>query len=90
MVSMRLAIGPVEYRDNPPEWLKVIWEANTIEPGFFGQPDIGKWWAGGVVEEYTDARVIFRTDPSVSIVATTEHGEDILRQVAQRLGIHMN
>lgn len=90
MVSLRLAKGPIEYRDNPPEWLKVIWEANTIEPGFFGRPEISKWWAGGTVEEYEHARVLHRTDPSVSIIAKTEHGEDILRQVAKRLDIHMN
>lgn len=90
MVSMRLAIGPVEYRDKPPEWLKVIWEANTIEPGFFSDCEIKEWWAGGTVEEYEHARVLFRTDPSVSIIAKTEHGEDILRQVAKRLDIHMN
>lgn len=76
--------------DGNPEWLHVIWESNAIDPEMFGAPENKDWWAGGTVEEYEHARVIFRTDPSVSIVPKTEHGEAVLRQAAEKLGIHIN
>lgn len=51
------------------EWMRVIYKSNELSPGMFGTPTfLGPWWAGGTVEEYEDARVIHRVDPSVSIV----------------------
>ena len=74
-----------------PEWLKVIHAANDADPGIFGEPESqGKWWAGGYVEEYADARVVHRSDPSVSIVSKTERGDKALRAAAEALGIHVN
>lgn len=75
---------------NNPEWLEVIWDANDIDPTFFGAPEIEEWWAGGTVEEYEHARVLHRTDPSVSILSKTEYGDKILRQVAEKRGIVCN
>lgn len=72
----------------PGPWLGVIWEANRIDPDMFGAPlRTGPWWAGGSVEEYADARVLHRTDGSVSIVSLTDRGAAILAQAAARLGI---
>lgn len=79
--------------DDPwyPEWLQVIHAANDIDPEFFGEPDeIKEWWAGGTAEEYEHARVLHRTDPSVSIVSKTEYGDKILRQAAETLNINVN
>lgn len=74
-----------------PEWLQIIHECNDIDPTMFGQPlELAAWWAGGSVEEYTDARVLHREDPSVSIIAKTEHGDDVLRAVAAKRGIHVS
>lgn len=53
-----------------PEWLRIVHAVNGIIPGTFGEPvSSGPWWAGGVCEDYPTARIIFRTDGSVSIVA---------------------
>lgn len=76
--------------DNP-EWLHVIWAANEISPGTFGEPELlGDWWAGGSVEEYADARVLHRGDGSVSIVSKTDKGDEVLRAAAAKLGININ
>ena len=70
------------------EWLRVIHAANTIDPTMFGEPiSTGPWWAGGYVEEYEHARVVIDDDRSARIVALTEHGETILRQVGKDMGI---
>lgn len=75
------------------EWLRLIHGANAHaeaagEPLLFGEPtEQGPWWAGGEVEEYDDARVIFRSDPTVSIVAKTERGARHLAIAARDLGI---
>lgn len=77
--------------DSYPEWLAVIHMANQIDPGIFGRPEeLKRWWAGGSVEEYPDARVIFVGDESVRIVAKTKRGDKTLREVAKQLGIHGN
>jgi hypothetical protein len=72
-----------------PEYLRVIHTCNAIAPGMFGSAiDSGPWWAGGEVERYADARVIFRPgDQGVSIVALTGHGDTVLRAAAELLGI---
>lgn len=77
-------------RAYPPEWMKVIHEANRLaDDKMFGRPTfLGEWWAGGSVEEYPDARVLHRGDGTVSIVSKTTHGSDVLRQVAKNLGIY--
>ena len=76
--------------DGRPDWLVFIHEANGIEPGFFGEPDsTGDWWAGGYVEEYPDARVLMRTDGSVSIASKTERGERVIAETAKLLNIHV-
>lgn len=73
-----------------PEWLQIIHDCNRLEPKFFGRPSyLGPWWAGGSVEEYEHARVLHREDPSVSIIAKTEHGDEVLRAVAAKRGIHV-
>jgi hypothetical protein len=78
-----------------PEWLRVVKEANGIQLGFFGSPLNGRerWWAGGSVEKYPDAWLIFgdlgSSDESVRIVAKTEHGERVLGEVAKRMGLNV-
>ncbi len=70
-------------------WLNLIWLANGIDETMFGKPTSqGPWWAGGQVEEYEHARVIHDGD-SVRVVPKTDHGEDILRQAATQLGVHV-
>lgn len=73
----------------PGEWLQIIHESNRIHPGMFGAAESrGPWWAGGSVEEYTDARIIHRDDsPTVSVVSKTELGDTVLRLAAANLGI---
>lgn len=92
MFSIRTAKGTVGSKeDDSPEWLQVIWKCNEIDPSSFLSPDsVSPWWAGGEAEEYTHFRVLHREDPSVSVIAKTEHGERILRQAASKLGIHGN
>ena len=73
-----------------PEWLKVIWECNRLTEGeMFGQPVIEPWWAGGTVEEYPTARVIFVGDESVRVVGKTEEADEIIRQAAATLGYYV-
>lgn len=70
----------------PGEWLDLIREANGVEAKFFDAPESsGPWWAGGSVEEYADARVIHREDGSVSVVATSDHGTEILNRALAML-----
>lgn len=74
-----------------PEWLQIIHDCNDLDATMFGNPiELAAWWAGGSVEEYIDARVLHREDPSVSIIAKTEHGNEILRTVAAKRGIHVS
>lgn len=87
-VHIRCVTAPPD-ATNQSEWLRVIWETNTVRPDTFGKPTkSGQWWAGGYVEEYDDARVLHRTDGSTSIVSKTDAGEHALREAANRLGIH--
>jgi hypothetical protein len=75
------------------EWLELIHEVNRLgqedelpEP-VFGEPESsGDWWAGGFVEEYADARVLFQTDESVSVISKTKRGADLIRRAAERKG----
>ena len=97
MVSIR-ALAQDHTGNHEPEWLKVIWEANTIaderghgKQAIFGAPEsTGKWWAGGSVEEYEHARVLHRGDRSVSIVSKTQFGAEMLQAAGERLGILTN
>jgi hypothetical protein len=60
-----------------PEWLRIVHAVNGIRPDTFGEPiKSGQWWAGGEFEEYPTARIIFRADGSVSIVAKSGTGTD--------------
>ena len=70
--------------DNP-EWLHIIWACNEIRPETFGSPEIKPWWAGGTVEEYTDARVLHRGDGSVSIISKTDAGDEVLKAAVAKL-----
>jgi predicted DNA-binding protein len=86
----------------PGEWLTIIRTVNGIAkdegiPGpklysdgtapIFGSPESdGDWWAGGYVEEYPDARVIHRTDDTVSIFSKTDRGADLIRRAAASHG----
>jgi hypothetical protein len=92
MIHIRTAAEST--KDDHPEWMKVIWEANKIaeEDGrggmaVFGRPTIEKWWAGGTAEEYEHARVIHRGDGTVSVVAKTAIGDEVLEKAAQQLGL---
>jgi hypothetical protein len=72
----------------PGPWLNLIWAANDVSTGFFGQPDFtGDWWAGGYVEEYADARVIHNPDESVSVVPTSPFGAEVLSAAAQAVNV---
>jgi len=72
----------------PGEWLDVIHEANRLAPDTFGAPtSVDAWWAGGTVEEYTDARVLHREDGSLSVVSKTAFGSALLREAVENLGL---
>jgi hypothetical protein len=76
----------------PGDWLKVIHTANRLagEDVIFGEPEsMGAWWAGGFVEEYPDARVLHRTDGSVSVLSKTPRGDDLIRRAAAEHGWHV-
>jgi hypothetical protein len=83
------ATGRKEHKFGPPEWLRIVHKANEIDPEMFGEPDsIGPWWAGGTSEEYTHARIILRDGGNDTLIASkTDHGCDVLKQAAERLGI---
>jgi hypothetical protein len=50
------------------DWLELVWKTNEIRPNTFGEPlSIGPWWAGGEVEEYTDARIIPRAPAAAAL-----------------------
>jgi len=68
------------------QWLQVIWRCNELEPGMFGQPTLAPWWAGGMVEEYPTARVLFVGDDTVRIVGKTPEAEALILAAAQALG----
>jgi hypothetical protein len=59
----------------------------------FGEPtSVGRWWAGGLAEEYPDARLILpgpgrAHDEGVLIASKTPRGAQLLRQAAETLGI---
>lgn len=85
----------------PGPWLAVIHQANRIvkelgdTDGMFGAPDfMGPWWAGGYVEEYPTARVIFDAprddDPddrekTVRIVGKTPYADLIIAAADDRV-----
>lgn len=87
--------GPRTATSGPPPFLKFIYAANRVESDFFGEPEFvgnlkgqfgegGSLYAGdhfeGYVEEYKHARVLFpEGEETVSIVAKTIHGEQVLR-----------
>lgn len=88
MTHIRALAGNRDERGRP-EWLRVIHEANGVDPDIFGAPlETGDWWAGGTFERYADADVIHRGDGSVSLISTTARGSEALRQAADLLGIH--
>ena len=84
MADYRLPEGDC-FEEQP--WLELIWAANEIDPTMFMAPIIEEWWAGGTVEEYPDARVIFTGDDTVRIVSKTDKGHDILTAAAGKLGV---
>src|SRR5215207_8347426 len=68
-------------------WLNLVWACNDVEPGFFGAArHTGPWWAGGDVEEYRHARIITDGD-SVRIVGTSGHGDNVIAEAAETLGV---
>ena len=81
---------------DPSEWLRIIREANEIaeeagEDRVFGRPThLGKWWAGGFVEEYAEARVILPDEgheaEGVRITPLTERADRHIRAAVERLG----
>lgn len=58
-------------------WLKVVHEANAIQPEFFGRPTHN---AGGI-EEYPDARIVHHNDV-VSIIPKTDLGFSVITAAA--------
>ena len=85
MIAVRLM---AQGRDNQaPEWLKFIWECNTIQDDFFGKPTFEK--DGPIeIEVYPNARVIHRNDGTVSIVSKTPQGDDVMKKVAKKMEIN--
>jgi len=73
-----------------PEWMKVIWECNRLVPEMFGTPENRPWWAGGMVEEYPTARVIFVGDGTARIVGKTDEAKATINLAARRLGYTVN
>jgi len=70
-------------------WLNLVWAANDVEPGFFGAArSTGDWWSGGTVEDYSHARIITDND-SVRIVGTSAHGDNVLAEAAEELGVQV-
>lgn len=94
-VMVRTALKGKPFEDSPygwtqtAAWLELIWKVNEIEPGTFGAPKIGQWWAGGTVEEYPDARVIFVGDDTARVVSKTERGAWLIAEAAQQLGLNV-
>jgi len=82
MFSQRFPKGEQGKLNSAP-WLKFIHAANKIEPKFFGQPTFTGTEDGDYIERYPHATVIFPGDDSltVKIVATTEHGNEILSSI---------
>jgi hypothetical protein len=70
----------------PGQWLSVIHEANRIDPEMFGEPQCHQG-PEGWTEVYPNARVIHRSDASVSVISTTAHGREVLAEAARRLGL---
>jgi hypothetical protein len=73
-----------------PEWLQVIWQVNDDRPGTFLKPEIKPWWAGGMVEEYPEARVIFVGDETVRVCGKTDEVEAAITAAARKLGYVVN
>lgn len=75
-----------------PEWQKFIWNCNDVSADMFGAAQhSGEWWAGGYVEEYEHARLVQDADGiAARMISKTEHGERVMRQVAQQMGIDLN
>lgn len=73
-------------RDGQPEWFAFIRRVNELAKGrgedpVFDKPDhMGPWWAGGTVEEYPEARIIFRPDGTESIQAKSERAAQLFDQ----------
>jgi hypothetical protein len=67
--------------------MQVIWKVNELRPGTFNNPDyVGAWWAGGEVEEYPEARVIFVGDDSARVVGKTAEVDAMIDRAARELG----
>ena len=76
----------------PIAWIEVLREANRVQPGVIGAPSyLGPWnpptWS---VEEYEHARVLFRNDGTVSVIAKTATGDEVLRKAAEQLGLRFS
>lgn len=78
---------PSDPDSGPGEWLDLIHAVNAFDPGVFTRAESEPWWAGGHVEEYHHARVIHRGDDSVSVVAKTPYGTELLRRAADTLNL---
>lgn len=70
--------------NNCPAWLTVVREACELLNHEY-ELTIGKWWAGGDVEEYDHFRVIHK-DGQVTLVSKTKRGETLLREANLRAG----
>lgn len=73
-------------RGGQPEWFAFIRRVNELAKGrgedpVFDKPDhMGPWWAGGTVEDYPEARIIFRPDGTESIQAKSERAAQLFDQ----------
>ena len=76
-----------------PQWLKLIWAANSIDSEMFGNPVIVKngQLPGDYAEEYEHTRVFFPADDplTVRVSAKTERGSDVLTRAAARIKIEV-
>jgi hypothetical protein len=96
MTTVRASLG--EPGSAQADWRLVIQAVQTLahatgENPVFGEPiSIGRWWAGGIVEEYLDARIILpgpgrAESEGVLITSKTPRAERLLRRAAEQLDI---
>lgn len=74
------------------DWLRVIWEINTIAKGTIGEPLACYWGHGGWTEEYPEFRVVLVGDENTSgevadIVAFTDDAAALLCRAVRMLGL---
>lgn len=77
----------------PGPWLNLVWAANGVEPGTFGEPEISTQPDGRYFEDYPDVRVIICNrenipdprDEWVIVCSKTDRGAEILTKAEAEL-----